>query len=266
VDAAELDKAQASGENGEVDGTRLETSGLNHSAEEIANLKKEAAAFREVRKQLGDESGPSDVFSKASQHVSEHAIFADWQVFSDDIKRLLAMEDMWKGPGRVKPVALDYEAIMKETFVKPPLRSAPAAAPTANGESSANGVAKEANGAPVTNGTPVTNGETSKAGAAQANAVNGKGPTTRQLKDQKELSVKENLELFIDRSVQYHLRAVFQLKIQLSTTLCQSDCLPQRRSLLRQRRQRYARFRPRHGKPPSHRVRYSHQDPIPSQG
>jgi hypothetical protein len=37
---------------------------LTRAAEEIDNLKKEAAAFREVRKNLGDEDGPRSVFTK----------------------------------------------------------------------------------------------------------------------------------------------------------------------------------------------------------
>lgn len=36
------------------------------SADEIDNLKKEAAAFREVRKNVGDDDGPRKVFDKVS--------------------------------------------------------------------------------------------------------------------------------------------------------------------------------------------------------
>lgn len=36
------------------------------SADEIANLKQEAAAFREVRQNLGEEDGPRRVFDKVS--------------------------------------------------------------------------------------------------------------------------------------------------------------------------------------------------------
>lgn len=41
----------------------------NTSAEEIDNLKKEAAAFREVRKNVGDDDGPRKVFDKVSCRV-----------------------------------------------------------------------------------------------------------------------------------------------------------------------------------------------------
>lgn len=101
------------------------------------------------------------------------------------------MEDMWTGPGRVKPVALDYDAIMDDTFVTPPLR-APPAAPAANGSSA---TANGSSAAP----TSSSNGETSAAGAASHANGSANGHSVRQLRDQKELSVKENLELFIDR-------------------------------------------------------------------
>lgn len=120
------------------------------------------------------------------------------KVFNDDINRLLSMEDMWTGPGRVKPVALDYNAIMDGSFVTPPLRTAAAApaASTSNGEATNKG---------QTQGTSSTNGESSKSGtAAQSNGV-ANGQSGRQLKDQRELSVKENLELFVDRSAEHDI-------------------------------------------------------------
>lgn len=67
------------------------------------------------------------------------------------------MEDMWKVPGRVKPVPLDYDSIMADEFAIPPLAKKEA-------EKASNGAAKPAN-----------------------------------LKDQQELSAKDNLELFLDR-------------------------------------------------------------------
>ncbi|TYJ54852.1 hypothetical protein B9479_004443 [Cryptococcus floricola] len=141
MDTEELDKAKAGGEN----------------AEEIENLKKEAAAFRQVRKNLSAEGGPLSVFHK---------------VFNEDIQRLLAMEDMWKKEGRVKPVPLDYDTIMDDSFTVPPLRVAPAAQP-ANGDKS-----------------------------------NGKAKPAALLRDQKELSLKENLELFLDSCKRLSARAV----------------------------------------------------------
>jgi len=74
------------------------------------------------------------------------------------------MDEMWKVHGRVKPVPLDVGSINDGTFVTPPLRN-----------------------------------------AAPATATNGAGPSKptpvnqSTLKDQQELSVKDNLELFVDR-------------------------------------------------------------------
>lgn len=101
-------------------------------------------------------------------------------MFKEDINRLLAMDDLWNKEGRVKPTALDYEGIVDGSFAMPPLRSAPqaAAGPSANGTS--NGSASSA--VPAANG-PAANGDSA------------------QLRDQRELSLKENLELFVDRPV-----------------------------------------------------------------
>lgn len=121
------------------------------------------------------------------------------------------MEDMWTGPGRVKPVALDYNAIMDGSFVTPPLRTAAAApsASTSNGEATIKG---------QTQGTSSSNGESSTSGtAAHSNGV-ANGQSGRQLKDQRELSVKENLELFVDRSAEHDIIGI-RANWQLSTTI-----------------------------------------------
>ncbi|WWC63925.1 uncharacterized protein I303_106530 [Kwoniella dejecticola CBS 10117] len=143
MDTEELDKAKASGEN----------------AEEIENLKKEATAFREVRKNLGEEDGPQRVFHK---------------VFNEDINRLLAMEDMWKKEGRIKPVPLEHEGIMNGTFATPPSRQAPSTS--------------------APNGTAQTNGSSAQ--------------KKQSLKDQRELTLKENLELFIDSCKRLSARSI----------------------------------------------------------
>ncbi len=67
VDSEELDKAQADGESGESHISLWPIPWLRHyPAEGIESLKKEAAAFREVRQSLGEEDGPRRVFEKAS--------------------------------------------------------------------------------------------------------------------------------------------------------------------------------------------------------
>ena len=160
-------------------------------AEEIENLKKEAAAFRQVRKALSEEDGPKQVFDK---------------VFKDDINRLLAMDDMWTVPGRVKPAVLDYDAIMSDEFVAPPLRTAAAPAP-----------------ATTTNG----NGASSSSAPAPAApaATSPPAATSAQLKDQKELSVKENLELFMDSCRRLSARMIAHPDIVLSFDKDDDDTL-----------------------------------------
>ncbi|KAK8843970.1 hypothetical protein IAR55_006762 [Kwoniella newhampshirensis] len=163
-DTEELDKAKAGGEN----------------AEEIENLKKEAAAFREVRKSLGEEYGAQRVFHK---------------IFNEDINRLLAMEDMWKKEGRVKPVPLKYEGIMNGSFSTPPLRTAGTAQLQANGN-------KE------------------KANGQQTN-----GASNALLRDQKELTLKDNLVLFIDSCKRLSARVVAHPDVPLSFDKDDDDTL-----------------------------------------
>jgi ubiquitin-like 1-activating enzyme E1 B len=88
-------------------------------------------------------------------------------VFNADIKNLLIMADMWKS--RAPPTPLDYDTILDGTFQ--PSR-AHASAISSNGSTSKSG----ANGA-----------------AAQATT------SASTLKDQRALSLKDNLELFISR-------------------------------------------------------------------
>lgn len=140
-DEKELEKAKAT--EGEA------------TAAEIDELKKEAAAFRQVRAQLGDQDGAKRAFEK---------------VFGDDINRLLKMDDMWKVPGRVKPTPLEHDAIMAGTFTPPPL------------------VKKS------------TNEKTASSNGAVA--------APSQLKDQQSLTVKDNLELFIDSCRRLSARAI----------------------------------------------------------
>lgn len=88
------------------------------------------------------------------------------------------MEDMWKVEGRVKPVPLEYEAIMSGTFVTPPVRKAA----TANGKT-----------------TAAENGKKGENGTKGVEKPPAEVAKTAGLKDQRKLSVKDNLELFIDR-------------------------------------------------------------------
>jgi ubiquitin-like 1-activating enzyme E1 B len=83
------------------------------------------------------------------------------------------MEDMWTKEGRVKPTALDYDAIMADSFPTPPLRHAPHA----------------------------DAGSTSTADQDTSNTAVAASSINATLRDQRELSLKETLVLFVDRFV-----------------------------------------------------------------
>ncbi|KKK20914.1 ubiquitin-activating enzyme E1-like protein [Aspergillus rambellii] len=68
------------------------------NAEEIANLRKEAQALKEIRQSMGSSEFTQKVFDK---------------VFKEDIVRLCGMEDMWKT--RKPPEPLEFEKLQKET-------------------------------------------------------------------------------------------------------------------------------------------------------
>lgn len=97
------------------------------------------------------------------------------------------MEDMWKVPGRVKPVPLDYDGIMDGTFVAPPPRVPAQSTPASNA----------ANGASV----------------------------SAKLKDQKELTLKENLELFVDSCKRLSARTIANPDVMLAFDKDDDDTL-----------------------------------------
>ncbi|EAW06727.1 E1 ubiquitin-activating protein ubaB [Aspergillus clavatus NRRL 1] len=68
------------------------------NAAEIANLRKEAQALKEIRESMGSPEFYQKVFNK---------------VFKDDIERLRGMEDMWKT--RKPPQPLDLEQLQQES-------------------------------------------------------------------------------------------------------------------------------------------------------
>ncbi|KAJ7227112.1 hypothetical protein GGX14DRAFT_628220 [Mycena pura] len=154
----ELDEAEKQGEN----------------AQEIATLRREALAFNSVREALR-----SPTASGAAKQVFQ-------KVFDADIRNLLIMSDMWRA--RAPPVPLDFDAILDETFVL--RREEPPAAPTAHANGKPNGVAKTANA--VAGGSKLKalpNGAVIPGEVSNAQAGG--------LKDQKQLSLKDNVLLFI---------------------------------------------------------------------
>ncbi|KAJ6551695.1 hypothetical protein B0H19DRAFT_1211283 [Mycena capillaripes] len=156
----ELDEAEKQGEN----------------AQEIATLRREAQAFHAVRQAL------------RSSTASDAAKLVFQKVFDADIRNLLIMSDMWRA--RAPPVPLDFDAILDESFVL--RREEPPAAPAAHRNGKINGVAKPANAVASGSGSkPATNGASGTDASTSAQAA-GSG-----LKDQKQLSLKDNVLLFI---------------------------------------------------------------------
>lgn len=101
------------------------------------------------------------------------------QAFHDDIQNLLKMTDMWRS--RAPPTPLDFEGIQNGTFTMstvPPVQ--------------VNGTLNHSNG--VSSSNTVSNTASSSRDTLDGGHANGYSPA---LKDQKELTLKENLELFI---------------------------------------------------------------------
>jgi ubiquitin-like 1-activating enzyme E1 B len=187
----ELDAAEKAGENGKT--LVLVWQDYLHDflvAQEIENLRKEAQAFRAVRKALRleqasngvrangiDQSNPNGIdparlcFEKASLDQPTFTsvyVLTFIQIFTSDIKNLLSMADMWKH--RPPPTPLDFDSIAEGTFTIP--------STAANGSANPSSSAKLANGHTT---APAPSSSSSK------------------LKDQKELTLQESLVLFISR-------------------------------------------------------------------
>ncbi|KAH9475882.1 Ubiquitin-activating enzyme E1-like [Psilocybe cubensis] len=148
---------QLFGEDEDAGGELDEAEKQGENKQEIAALRKEAQAFRVVRDSLRD------------SNATNAAKLAFDKVFNADIKNLLVMADMWKS--RSPPTPLDYDAILDETF----------SIGKGNGTTSSSAVASGSG----TNYSPSLKG--------YANGSAG----TSHLKDQRALTLKDNLELFI---------------------------------------------------------------------
>ncbi|KAF9067624.1 hypothetical protein BDP27DRAFT_1328434 [Rhodocollybia butyracea] len=140
----------------------------------------EAQSFSEVREAIRDIAHNQDAAKKAFE-----------KVFGRDVRNLLSMSDMWRH--REPPIPLEFDAIMNETFV---INRAGTSSATSTGTHVNNSTSSSTNG--NSNGystQPVAS--TSAAGARVA------------LKDQRKLSLKDNLELFIS--------SVYSLSTRLSS-------------------------------------------------
>ena len=137
----------------------------------------------------------------------------DSQVFHNDILNLLSMEDMWRF--RDKPVPLDFDLIQSDQFT---LRGQ-----VANGANPpTDGNLRPANGDSGVNGR--LNGSVTSHDGSSATPTS-KGPTAKPghgLKDQRSLTLRENLTLFVSRLVSVLLLyrdCAFILPIQSSERL-----------------------------------------------
>ncbi|KAF5364953.1 hypothetical protein D9758_008117 [Tetrapyrgos nigripes] len=157
----ELDEAEKQGEN----------------AQEIAALRKEAQAFSAVRQALRSSSSKDSTAKMAFQ-----------KVFDSDIRNLLSMADMWRH--RAPPTPLNFDQIMDGSFVMKRVVSAP--------EPSANGHPPHGAAPVLVNGQSGKSGSNSKAESSTNSNSGAEGSSSKvALKDQKKLSLKENLELFV---------------------------------------------------------------------
>lgn len=137
-------------------------------------MRKEAQAFKRVRTALrspsNDEEAAKLAFEKvcAAQCLLAPLLMGRSQVFHSDVLNLLSMADMWKT--RAPPVPLSFEGIKDGTFI---LRGKPTDMITSNG---------------MVTPTNSQNGHDASTSAA-----------TVGLKDQKTLTLEDNLELFVSR-------------------------------------------------------------------
>ncbi|KIM86615.1 hypothetical protein PILCRDRAFT_4528 [Piloderma croceum F 1598] len=157
--SGELDDAEKQGEN----------------AQEIATLRKEAQAFKAVRAALRSPTTTGDAARMAFQ-----------KVFNSDIRNLLSMADMWRS--RAPPLPLDFDSINNGTFIlREELPSQTNAVPNGPSKAKANGTKN--NIASGSRGVEkLLNG---------ANGANGSTLTAAGLKDQRSLTLGDNLALFV---------------------------------------------------------------------
>jgi ubiquitin-like 1-activating enzyme E1 B len=145
-------------------------------AQEISKLRQEQQAFVAVRGAL--RSDPS--FAISGSEASDAARNAFEKVFDADVRNLLGMADMWRT--RAPPVPLVYDAIRNDTFVLP---SRAPVTPAAGPKGSSKTEAALANG----------NGQKTPSNASEA----------AKLRDQRVLSLKETVGLFVSAYVLFRL-------------------------------------------------------------
>jgi len=137
------------------------------NTQEIATLRKEAQAFKAVRTALR--------MPEVEGQGSSAAKMAFEKVFHSDILNLLSMADMWRS--RAPPTPLDFEGIRNGAFAL-------------NKKAYVEDTTAQRSSKAVT----MDNGSTS---VPNGSSANGNGASTAGLKDQRALSLKDNLDLFV---------------------------------------------------------------------
>lgn len=157
-------------------------------AQEINSLRKEAREMRDIRAALIRAAKDGD--AEAVRAVAEQLFN---KVYKNDIQRLLSMEKMWEHRP-VKPVPLEFQDAL----------SGAASAATQSAE----------NPAPTADAVPSSE-------AATASETNN----ASQLKDQRTLSLKDNVELFLSSVSALATRAAADLSNPLSFDKDDDDAL-----------------------------------------
>ncbi|OJT14808.1 Ubiquitin-activating enzyme E1-like [Trametes pubescens] len=156
-------------EDADAGGELDEAEKQGENSAEIATLRKEAQAFKSVRAALRSTSADASSSSSAAKQAFD-------KVFHSDVLNLLSMGDMWRS--RAPPTPLDFDAIRAGTFVLARKSKNGAVAPQTNGTTGSSVAEKQLNG-----------GSTSASVSAEANGA--------KLKDQRALTLQDNLELFV---------------------------------------------------------------------
>ena len=138
-------------------------------------MRKEALAYKAVRNALRapetTDVAAKTVFEKVRFVTRDlsHGTKCDMdKVFNADIKNLLSMADMWRS--REKPTPLDFDAIVDRSFV----------------------VKESTKNASFSNSKGQVNGHANGRSASSSSANGG-------LKDQRALTLQDNLTLFVSR-------------------------------------------------------------------
>lgn len=148
------------------------------------------------------------------------------QVFHNDIRNLLSMEDMWRF--RDKPVPLDFDLIQSDQFI---LRGQAANAV----HPSIDGILRPVNGDSSIDMRINGSIANRKGGSTSSTPKGSAAKSSHGLKDQRSLSLRENLALFVSRLASslyppqiVHLCNVFEARTVSQRASCRAKRRPYR--------------------------------------